>query len=54
MVQSGVEPNTTTYNALISAYGKAGRTDKVMEIYHEMVEKGCERTVITYSSLIHA
>ena len=54
MVQAGVEHNTTTYNALISAYIKAGRTDKVMEVFQQMVDTGCERSVITYSSLISA
>lgn len=54
MVQSGVEPNTTTYNALISAYSKACRIEKVMELFQQMVDTGCERTVITYSSLISA
>ena len=29
MVQAGMTPNTTTYNALISAHSKAGRIEKV-------------------------
>ena len=29
LVQAGMTPNTTTYNALISAHGKAGRIEKV-------------------------
>ena len=29
MKQAGLQPNTTTYNALISAYSKAGRLEKV-------------------------
>ncbi|KIY94758.1 Pentatricopeptide repeat-containing protein [Monoraphidium neglectum] len=47
-------PNSTTYNALISAYGKLGQLDKVLEVYKDMVWKGLERSVITYSSLISA
>ena len=29
MLEEGYSPNATTYNALISAYGKAGQLDKV-------------------------
>lgn len=29
MLDEGFTPNATTYNALISAYGKAGQLDKV-------------------------
>ena len=32
MLNEGYTPNATTYNALISAYGKAGQLDKVMEV----------------------
>lgn len=32
MLNEGFTPNATTYNALISAYGKAGQLDKVMEV----------------------
>ena len=39
MLNEGYTPNATTYNALISAYGKAGQLDKVMEVrpHHFMV-----------------
>ncbi len=30
MLEEGFTPNATTYNALISAYGKAGQLDKVL------------------------
>ena len=33
MLDEGYTPNATTYNALISAYGKAGQLDKVMEVH---------------------
>ena len=33
MLEEGHSPNSTTYNALISAYGKAGQLDKVMEVF---------------------
>eukprot|EP00879_Flechtneria_rotunda_P008397 GHRR01008796.1.p1 GENE.GHRR01008796.1~~GHRR01008796.1.p1 ORF type:complete len:458 (+),score=137.47 GHRR01008796.1:1487-2860(+) len=52
--ESGFEANSTTYNALISAYGKMGQLDRVLEVYKDMVWQGLERSVITYSSLISA
>lgn len=33
MLEEGYSPNSTTYNALISAYGKSGQLDKVMEVF---------------------
>jgi pentatricopeptide repeat protein len=36
-------PNTTTYNALISAHSRAGSLDRVMETFREMIRSGCER-----------
>lgn len=32
MLDEGYSPNATTYNALISAYGKAGQLDKVLRL----------------------
>ena len=32
MLDEGYTPNATTYNALISAHGKAGQLDQVMEV----------------------
>lgn len=40
MAAAGHAPNTTTYNALITAYSKAGRLEKVMETLREMVRVG--------------
>ncbi len=37
MIEEGLEPNATSYNALISAYGKAVQLDNVMEVFREMV-----------------
>ena len=37
MLDEGYSPNATTYNALISAYGKAGQLDKV----HFKIDPGC-------------
>jgi len=54
MIAAGVKPSATTYTALISAYGKRGMLDKAIGIFDDMSRFGCERNVITYSSLISA
>lgn len=43
MLAAGHTPNTTTYNALISAHSRAGALDHVMSVFQEMVASGCER-----------
>lgn len=40
---SSFEANSTTYNALISAYGKLGQLERVLEVYKDMVWRGLER-----------
>ena len=37
-----------------SAYGKNGQLERALEIWRDMAARGCERNVITYSSLISA
>ena len=54
ILTSGATPNSTTYNALISAYGKVGQLNKALEVFHTMCRANIERSVITYSSLISA
>lgn len=54
LLDAGLQPISTTYTALISAFGKAGQLDKAMETFHTMIQQGCERSVITYSALISA
>ena len=39
---------------LCSAYGKSGQLDAALEVWRDMTARGCERNVITYSSLISA
>ena len=39
---------------LRSAYGKNGQLERALEIWRDMAARGCERNVITYSSLISA
>lgn len=54
LLDAGLQPISTTYTALISAFGKAGQLDKAMETFQTMIRQGCERSVITYSALISA
>lgn len=54
LLDAGLQPISTTYTALISAFGKAGQLDKAMETFQTMIQQGCERSVITYSALISA
>jgi pentatricopeptide repeat domain-containing protein 1 len=49
---SGFEANSTTYNALISAYGKLGQLDRVLEVYKDMVWRGLERRCVTRQLLL--
>lgn len=54
LLDAGLQPISTTYTALISAFGKAGQLDKAMDTFNTMIQQGCERSVITYSALISA
>lgn len=54
LLEAGLQPISTTYTALISAYGKAGQLDKALDTFQTMVQQGCERSVITYGALISA
>jgi pentatricopeptide repeat protein len=54
LLDAGLQPISTTYTALISAFGKAGQLDKALETFQTMIQQGCERSVITYSALISA
>lgn len=47
LLAGGLAPNTTTYNALISAYSRAGWLDMAMAAFEEMVACGCERRYAT-------
>ena len=37
LVNAGYEPTATTYTALISSYGKAGRLDEALGVFDKMV-----------------
>ena len=50
----GVEPNTITYSALISACEKGRKWERALELLKEMECKGIVADTITYSALISA
>eukprot|EP00983_Pelagomonas_calceolata_P085199 1156505-Pelagomonas_calceolata.AAC.15 len=39
---------------LCSAYGRAGKIDNALEIFQDMIRRGCERNVITYRHTVLA
>ena len=52
MGRRGVERDTITYNATISACEKGGQWERAVALFEEMGRRGVERTFVTYSSLI--
>ena len=52
MLHEGYTPNATTYNSLISAYGKAGQLDKVMEVTHAMLLCQATESVQNHDMLV--
>lgn len=49
----GVQPNAATYNALILAYGRAGRAKEALEVFAELEAHPVLRpSMRTYSSAI--
>ena len=54
MNHNGLEPNTITYNAVISACEKGEWPEKALELLEEMQHNGLEPDMITYSVVISA
>ncbi|PWA35852.1 pentatricopeptide repeat (PPR) superfamily protein [Artemisia annua] len=52
MVDEGITPNSITYNNLMRVHVKAGRTEKVLQVYNQMKRLSCEPHLITYNFLI--
>jgi pentatricopeptide repeat protein len=48
LLSDGFAPNSTTYNALISAYGKTAQLGKALEVYQEMLRQNMERRCEPY------
>ena len=50
MMALGYVPTSTTYTALISAYGKAGQLDSALNTFDQMVQPsvfGCKEFIVT-------
>ncbi|KAK1259477.1 hypothetical protein QJS04_geneDACA015481 [Acorus gramineus] len=52
LANSGVAPDVTTYNILISGLCKAGRMDGALKFFKELQIKGYSPNTVTYSTLI--
>mmetsp|Transcript_40218 Transcript_40218/g.79274 ORF Transcript_40218/g.79274 Transcript_40218/m.79274 type:complete len:89 (+) Transcript_40218:1-267(+) len=57
MKRRGVQPDTVTLNALISAMEKApggSQWEKALEVFQEMNRRGVEPNTVTFNALISA
>ncbi|KAF2317500.1 hypothetical protein GH714_023096 [Hevea brasiliensis] len=54
MIAGGYQSNVYTYTVIVNALCKCGKTDVVVGLLKEMVERGCEPDVVTYSAIIDA
>jgi leucine-rich PPR motif-containing protein len=54
MKNAGVSPDTATYNALISAFGKGGRLGEALDAFSEMKLSQLRPTRRTYNAIISA
>ena len=54
MGSKGVERNTMTYNATISACEKGGQLQRAVELFEEMGRQGVDWDTITYNATISA
>jgi len=54
MLDDGVEPDTTAYNALLRANGRTGGRKKAMDLLSAMRERGCEPDLFSWTFVIEA
>ncbi|KAI5645505.1 PPR repeat family domain-containing protein [Phthorimaea operculella] len=54
MIEKGIEPNLTNYNAMIKAYGRCGDLPTAFGIADEMTSKKIKIRVHTFNHLLHA
>ncbi|KAL1349149.1 hypothetical protein AAHE18_07G137700 [Arachis hypogaea] len=52
MVESGIRPNTFTYNVLIHGFAKMGDMASAVAMHDSMLFHGCPPDVVTFTSLI--
>jgi len=52
MIQNGVEPSITTYNALIDACARNAGMDRITQLLTDMKERGLKANLITYSTVL--
>ncbi|XP_063828082.1 pentatricopeptide repeat-containing protein 1, mitochondrial [Ostrinia nubilalis] len=54
MIEKGIEPNLTNYNAMIKAFGRCGDIATAFQIVDEMISKKIKIRVHTLNHLLHA
>lgn len=54
MIEKGIEPNLTNYNAMIKAFGWCGDLPTAFQIADEMMQKKIKIRVHTFNHLLHA
>ncbi|XP_047334240.1 pentatricopeptide repeat-containing protein At4g36680, mitochondrial-like [Impatiens glandulifera] len=52
MTNSGIKPDTISYNYLMTSYCKAGKMDEAKEVYNKLEEYGCKPNATTFRALI--
>lgn len=53
MTNSGIKPDTISYNYLMTSYCKAGKMDEAKEVYSKLEEYGCKPNATTFRALIY-
>ncbi|KAK7343509.1 hypothetical protein VNO77_12295 [Canavalia gladiata] len=54
MVEDGVIPDLSTYNAVLATMGRQGLWEQCEQVLTEMKDAGCKPNAVSYSSLLHA
>ena len=50
MQREGVQPNTMTYNALLSACANDGRWEEALALLQEMKDGGCQPDMVSFNA----
>lgn len=51
-IRERCQPNTVTFNSLITALGQGAQWEKAQEVFEQMQIQGCSPDVVTYTALI--